>query len=350
MINPYRLLPKSFGRPVAWQPEKAPKLTGTYATNQRLANARPFLSLPGTSGPESLAVDAQGRFYSGFADGRIARFLPDGSLDQVLINTGGRPLGMRVHPSGSLIVCDAVRGLLQVTFGQKKRWFHRAQPWVTLKVLSDKAGRVPFKFCDDCDISADGRYVYFSDASSQRGEAGMQLDLLEHGGYGRLLCYDMKTTKTRVLMSGLNFANGVQIAADGQSVLVTETGGYAIHRFWLSGSKAGKSELFASNLPGMPDNIRHAGGTYYVAMPAPRSKLLDGLADKPLIRLGAMQALKLIDIPVAELSMVLGFDEAGELTHNLQGGKYTFITQALPVGQNLYLSSLRQASVLKLEL
>ena len=48
--------------------------------------------------------------------------------------------------------------------------------------------------------------------------------------------------------------------------------------------------------------------------------------------------------------MVLGFDEAGELTHNLQGGKYTFITQALPVGQDLYLSSLRQASVLKLEL
>ena len=63
---------------------------------------------------QAIAFDAQGRIYTGFVDGRVARFEPDGSGYALLANTGGRPLGIFIHPDGAVIVCDANRGLLKI--------------------------------------------------------------------------------------------------------------------------------------------------------------------------------------------------------------------------------------------
>ncbi len=38
-------------------------------------------------------------------------------------------------------------------------------------------------------------------------------------------------------------------------ILVSETGRPSIHKYYLAGPKAGKSEYFVENLPGNPDGL-----------------------------------------------------------------------------------------------
>ena len=100
--------------PAAWQPQPPPSgETGSYARNDLLKGIERIAAGVG-KGPEAIAFDAQGRVYTGFVDGRVARFEPDGSGYTLLANTGGRPLGVFIHPDGSVIVCDASRGLLKI--------------------------------------------------------------------------------------------------------------------------------------------------------------------------------------------------------------------------------------------
>lgn len=48
---------------------------------------------------------------------------------------------------------------------------------------------------------------------------------------------------TSLVLAGLAFANGVALAHDGQSVLVTETSSYALRRYWLRGARAGTADV-----------------------------------------------------------------------------------------------------------
>ena len=42
---------------------------------------------------------------------------------------------------------------------------------------------------------------------------------------------------------------------------------YRIQRYWLTGDKAGTSDVFADNLPGCPDNINSNGmGVFWIAL------------------------------------------------------------------------------------
>jgi sugar lactone lactonase YvrE len=259
-----------------------------------------------------------------------------------VVDTGGHPLGLRFHPDGSLLICDATRGLLQ----------HRAgQP---LEVLSTSAEGTPVGFADDLDVDPSGRHVYFTDASSRWRFGEHNLDVLEHAGHGRLLHYDMATRTTRVLVRGLVFANGVTLGPDAAFVLVTETGGCRVHRHHLKGPRAGQTEVWLDNLPGYPDNIRFNGkDRYWLAIPAPRNALGDALAPYPRARWLVMQLSAILPLPVAHAAMVLCFDGEGRLVSNLQShapGAYHYITQVLEHQGTLYVSSLDQPSLARLPL
>src|SRR5450759_3715949 len=63
--------------PVVWQPAANPAMSGPYAPNDRLSGMR---RLPEVGpGPESVAIDRDGRVYTGLQDGRVVRMLADGS-------------------------------------------------------------------------------------------------------------------------------------------------------------------------------------------------------------------------------------------------------------------------------
>src|ERR1044072_755976 len=97
--------------PAAWTPPVAPTLTGQYQQNTRLAPVQK-LSLGDGHKPEDVAVDADGKIYGGFEDGRIMVLQPDGTRPRLFANTGGRPLGLVFDRAGNLIVADAIKGLL----------------------------------------------------------------------------------------------------------------------------------------------------------------------------------------------------------------------------------------------
>ena len=54
---------------------------------------------------------------------------------------------------------------------------------------------------------------------------------------GRLLSYNPKSKKTRVLADGFFYANGVALSPDDSFVLVVETLSVTVHKYWLKGPK-----------------------------------------------------------------------------------------------------------------
>ncbi|MCW9011803.1 SMP-30/gluconolactonase/LRE family protein, partial [Marinobacter sp.] len=224
----------------AWDAPSPPAMTGVLAPNERLRLAD-LLARGEVYGPEDTTIGPDGVLYTGTQDGWIVRVHPDGTVEHWL-ETGGRPLGLVFDSNGNLIVADAWKGLLSIT----------SQGDIT--VLTREAEGTPFRFTDDVVSAPDGR-IYFTDASSRFQQPDYVLDLLEMRPHGRLLRYNPKTRKTEVLLGNLHFANGVAVSPQGDYVLVNETWKYRILRYWISGPKAGRAEVFADNLPGFPDNL-----------------------------------------------------------------------------------------------
>ena len=322
--------------PVAWTPPPAPPLEGTYAYNEKLKGIQKLA--PGLgAGPEGVNVDAVGRVYTGYKDGRIVMLAPNGASYSVLGNTQGRPLGITFGPKGGLVIADAKQGLL-----------HLGNGGVT--PLATTADGQAFGFTDDADNTRLDKNIYFTDASHKFGYGKHMLDILEHGANGRLLEYNVATQQTRVLMSGLHFANGVAVGPDDAYVLVNETGAYRVLRYWLKGEKAGTHDVFIDNLPGFPDNITFNNrNTFWLALFAPRDQMLDELLPGNLFLRKVVARLPAFLQPRAKRhAFVLGLDLDGKVVHNLQyagDDAYAPITSVREFGPWLYFGSLTYPAI-----
>jgi sugar lactone lactonase YvrE len=317
-------------QPVAWTPPPAPAYAGPYALNDALAGVE-HLGAGLGEGPETVTPDAQGGMVVGYKDGNIVRYAADGHSHHVLANTGGRPEGHAYDAQGRLIIADSLKGLL------------RLSPDGKLETLADSADGLRFGFTDDVEVAGDGN-IYFSDASSKFGPTLLAVDdILEHGGHGRLIKYDPASGKTTVLLGGLQFANGVAVGPDDAYVLVNETGNYDIIRYWLKGEKAGQSDVFYANLPGLPDGVSFNGrDTFWVAIYAPRDKLLDAVAGLPFLRKLVMRLPQALMPQPERHAFVLGLDLNGKVIHNLQdprGESFAPITAAKEANGVLYFGS-----------
>lgn len=325
--------------PVIYDPPPAPPLTGDYAPNDKLRQAE-ILAAGKIQGPEDVDVDAEGRVYGGTKDGRIVRILADGTVED-FATTGGRPLGLDFDSQGNLVVADALKGLLQIN------------PQGEITVLVAAEGDVELGFTDDVDVARDGR-IYFSDASSKFGEGEYMYDLLEGRAHGRLLRYDPQTKNTETLMDDLYFANGVALSQREDFVLVNETYRYRITRLWLTGAKAGTSDVFVDNLPGFPDGVSANGqGTFWVGLFTVRNPTADALASRPWAKKLLSKLPQALFPKPVPYGFVLGLNERGEVIHNLQDptGKHLFeITSIEEWGGVLYLGSLHNDRVGKLSL
>jgi sugar lactone lactonase YvrE len=330
--------------PVAWKAPPNPGYTGPFARNEMLKGIE-FLKIGTNHGPEDVAVDDQGRIYLATHEGWIVRLQPDGSKPENWVNTKGRPLGIDFDQTGNLIVADAFRGLLSVS------------PEGKITELATVADGIPIRYADDVDCAADGK-IYFSDASTKFGAKesggtmeGSLLEIMEHGGHGRLLVYDPTTRQAKTLLSGLSFANGVAVSHDQSYVLINDTGNYRVIRHWIAGPKRGKSEPMIESLPGFPDNISTGlEGRYWVALISPRNPLVDDLSEKPFLRKVIQRMPSFIRPKATAYGHILAIDGNGKVLKDLQDPQtgYPQNTSVTETKEFLYLGSLISPVVARL--
>jgi sugar lactone lactonase YvrE len=318
------------GSPVAWDAPAAPRQDGAYARNHALTGAT---RLPvGAPGPEDIAFGPDGALYTGVADGRILRRAASGGAFTPFTSTGGRPLGLRFGPGGTLYVADAERGLLAV------------DPTGTVEVLADGFAGQRFRLADDLDVAADGT-VYFTDASARVGLGESVRDVVEQHGTGRLFSWRRGEGLKRIT-GGFFFANGVALTADARAALVVETARYRVQRCVVRGTAAGTCTVLVENLPGFPDGITAgSGGRYWIALVSPRNALLDRLHPHPKLKRVLLGLPDAVRPGPRAYGYVLAVDEAGAVLHTLQdpsGQQVAFATNAVEHQGHLYLGSLER--------
>ncbi|GMR39488.1 hypothetical protein PMAYCL1PPCAC_09683, partial [Pristionchus mayeri] len=210
-------------------------------------------------GPESIVVDGE-KVYTGLADGRIIQIVggritktiklvddkrpADGSEDEEKF---GRPLGMRQLSDEKIVVVDAFLGVFIVDFETESK-----------RIVFD--AKTPLKgaearFLNDIDVISDDE-VLFTDSSLLYSRKDSMKEIVGARGTGRVISLRISTGEAKVLMSGLHFANGIQVLPDRESLIVAEMTRSRIMRYYFGGVKEGTFEEFCSNLPGMPDNLR----------------------------------------------------------------------------------------------
>lgn len=121
----------------------------------------------------------------------------------------------------------------------------------------------PLAFCNDLEVSEDGRRIYFTEPFSYEGASmggGAIGEAITLGGNGRLWRHDLDSGKTTLIAQGFNFIDGIltEPSADGgreQSVLVSQTSSFGITRFYLNGPRAGQHAYLWQGLTAMPDGL-----------------------------------------------------------------------------------------------
>jgi sugar lactone lactonase YvrE len=328
--------------PVSWQAPAPPGYVGVHAPNDLLADLE-TIPLGKEEGPEHVVLARDGKLYAAVASGNILRMAPDGTGQEVFVNTGGRVLGFDFDAAGNLIAADAIKGLLSIS------------PDGKIIVLAHAVGGDPIRYADAVVVAADGT-IYFSDASTRFApdawggtfEASI-LDIIEQSCTGRILAYDPVRKQTRIVARGLSFANGVALSQDEQFLFVNETGRYRVWKIAVTADNldvaqgAPLATVLLDNLPGYPDNLmRGLDGRIWLGFAKPRNPTVDRLADKPFLRkliLRLPRALWPVPKPYGH---VMAFTEDGRIVADLQDptGAYPETTAITETRDRLYVQSL----------
>jgi len=335
LIGAYLLLWPVPIDPVAWDAPVNQGLIDPFEENKQLEPLR-AIDLGEHDGPEDVTRGRDGRLYATTAGGVILQIDARGNVSE-FADVGGRPLGLETDSDGSLIIANAYLGLQRIF-----------QDGSIIDLLDEVDGR-PLVYADDLAIANDGT-VYFSEATTKFGaeEYGgtyraALLDIMEHGGHGQIIEFKPATGEARVIIDGLNFANGVAISDDQRFLLVAETGSYRILKHWLQGPDAGSSEVLLDNLPALPDNINNGrNGRFWIGMAAPRIGQLDELSGKPFIR-KIVQRMPAAFRPKAEpYSHVIAINGDGVVLMNLHdpAARYPTITGVMETRKSLYMATL----------
>ncbi len=321
--------------PIAWKPPAAPPLTGDLEKNCSLASAD-LWPVEGV-GPEDVIVVSDGSAIGGLDDGRIVRIRDGGSVEEIA-NAGGRPLGIEWLDDGAMVVCNADLGLQRVTMSGE----------VSTLVRGFEGD--DFIFTNNAAVSSDGS-IYFTDTSTRWSIHEYVADLLEGRPTGRVF----KRTSDgslEMILDGLHFANGVALDAAEDSLFIAETGTYRVHRHWLRGERAGRTELFLDNLAGFPDNLTFSEGILWVSMASPRQSMIDLMLPRPWMRKLSYKLPESLKPKPVRHGIVLGYDTDGGLVHNLQdtSGRVSVTTSARYHDGRLFIGSLSEPHIAVYEL
>lgn len=200
----------------------------------------------------------------------------------------GRPLGIKFDSRGVLYVVEPSHGVYKIDK------LFEAQPKVSLVFDIQQTAVLgqASKFLDDLAIEErpDGKHIfYLSDVSSKFTLQGY-VYVAFSSDLGRIIKYDSRTKEVQTLVDAIEFPNGLELTANAEAILFTQTFQRVVCRYHLRGAKKGQLEKVVPMLPGEPDNIRASadGRTFWISLLKPRTFLsgndLDYYLKKPLLR------------------------------------------------------------------
>jgi sugar lactone lactonase YvrE len=328
--------------PVSWQAPAVPGYSGPHTPNNRLADIQ-LIALNGETGPEHVALGPDGKLYAAMASGNIVRMNPDGTAQEVFVNTGGRVLGFDFDADGNLIAADAMKGLLSIGPGR------------AVRVLIDTVNGDPVRYANAVVAAANGK-IYFTDASTRFAPkdwggtfAASILDIMEQSSTGRVLEYDPARETVRIVAQGLSFANGIALSQNEQTLFVNETGRSRVWKIAVSADNldvtqgSPQAAVLLDNLPGYPDNLmRGLDGKIWLGFAKPRNPVIDAMSSKPFLRQVTLRLPRAFwPVPKA-YGHVMAFSEDGRVLDDLQDptGAYPETTAVTETRDRLYIQSL----------
>jgi sugar lactone lactonase YvrE len=292
-------------------------------------------------GAEDVVVDDHGIAWTGTADGSIWRVAKDGAVRKVG-DTGGRPLGIELYGDDRLLIADADVGLLSMS----------TTTGVIERLVTEVDGQ-RMVFCNNAAVASNGD-IWFSDTSTVYPIARWKADFVEHTQTGRLLCR-REDGQVEVRLDGLAFANGVALAKDESYVCVAESGRRTVVRLWLTGERAGSTDLLASELPGYPDNIaRGSDDLIWVTISSPVDPVVELVRHRaPLfLRRAATRMPDFLQPKPKQTVRVQAYDDAGRLVHDVSAAadEYHMVTGVREHHGEVWLGSLEESALAVLSL
>ncbi|SDD32588.1 SMP-30/gluconolactonase/LRE family protein [Ruegeria marina] len=328
--------------PVAYQPPASPGFTGAFVENRVLDKAM-IVSLPnGEIGPEDLAVMPDGIVYTASLAGNLYRI--DGETPVLVDRLGGRPLGLKAGPDGALYIADSFRGIM--------RW---NGPGRLDTVVSEIDG-APVIYANQLDLGRDGT-IYFSNSTDRFDPETLGgtkptsvMTVWEQSDTGYVARHAPDGTVEKIA-TGFVYTNGVALSPDEDFLLINETGRARVHRLWLTGAKAGQTEVFLDNLPGYPDNLEAQGdGTYWLAFASPRVPA-EALMSYPFLRKVVWRLGPRVRPAPIHRGMLIQFDGAGRILRTVQDpdGRLGITTGGKLVDGQLYVMTLDSPGFARLD-
>jgi sugar lactone lactonase YvrE len=221
------------------------------------------------------------------ADGQTA------SADvQVLHDLGmGRPLG-GAFAGDTLWIADAHLGLTRL----RKPLDAQSKVELVANSVWDPSTDQPsiLGYVNDVTVGPQSGKIYFTDSSTviptrlperQSWDTmyASKMDAFRAVPSGRLLAYDPQTDQVEILATGLRFANGISVSADESYLVVSETFGPKIWKYYLKGDQANQAKVLVEKMMGYPDGVTcESAAACYAVMPSsivPLHKLVAFLPD-----------------------------------------------------------------------
>eukprot|EP00300_Choanocystis_sp_HF-7_P011510 c17492_g1_i2.p2 GENE.c17492_g1_i2~~c17492_g1_i2.p2 ORF type:complete len:182 (+),score=35.38 c17492_g1_i2:781-1326(+) len=151
-----------------------------------------------------------------------------------------------------------------------------------------------------------------------------------------------------VILDKLLFPNGVTLSHDGQALLIASTIRGQILEYGLAGTRAGQLAVFASELPGTPDNIEKLkNGNYAIGMTGKLAQpfaLAHFLAPFPTFRrwlLGFPVPYEFVYRLIPRYGLVVILDQKGKIVRTLQDptGRTPYISSVFVHGDDVWIGS-----------
>ena len=309
-------------KPLAYQPKTIPPFKGTTQLNEKLL-ASEKIKIDGWFGPEDILFDSLGNLYTGvhnadFTDGRILKIEMSGKVEE-FYNSGSWVAGLHFDEESNLIALSHKQGLISISPTKK----------VTVLAATDEHGR-PFLIPNGLDIADDGM-IYFtntSEISTYNIKYGKKI-IMEMKPLGGLYSYNPATKEVKTLIDGAYFGNGVVVSKNQDYLLMVETTKYRVLKYWLSGEKAGKTEVFIDNLPGFPNGISiRKDGSYWLGFSTKRNEALDKIHPKTGMKKFVYGLPEFIQ-PKAELfGMIMNVSKDGKILETLFDTQGAILSEA----------------------